>query len=225
MILFVTISVIRCLVLHEVVWFTNLNENIVASVINITALVITIALRIVIHVQIFSKRQFIGYTLFLSDELTLCNTTALRGSALKIFAFSVVALSLFLELYIGIRFKKLSCFRFIPVTIGHLFFIACLIVIFSDNSQNTNYQSIYMFYVVISLQFLFVIKQKDYIIELIKEYRNMLTNTTVTPVNEDLELNDFGIFVGPQVMSDPTFERGPQVMSYTEIQFGGVYMG
>ena len=196
-----------------------------ALIVNITALVITIALRIVIHVQIFSKRQFIGFTLFLSDELTLCNTTSLRGSALQIFAFSVVALSLFLELYIGIRIKKLSCFRFIPVTIGHLFLIACLIVIFSNDTQNTNYQSIYMFYVVISLQFLFVINQKDYLIELIKKYKNMLTNTAVTPVNEDLELNDFGIFVGPQVTSDPTEESDEKDHSKDTQEFGGVYVG
>ena len=212
--------------LYEVVWFVNLNENIVALVVNITALVITIALRIVIHIQIFSKRQFIGYTLFLSDELTLCNTMPLRGSALQIFAFGVVALSLFLELYVGIRIKKLSCFRFIPVTIGHLFLIACLIVIFSNDTQNTNYQSIYMFYIVISLQFLYVMNQKDYMIELIKKYKNMLlTNTAVTPVNEDLELNDFGIFVGPQVTSDPTKESDEQDQSKDTQEFGGVYVG
>ena len=184
------ISVIRCLVLHEVVWFATLNEKIIAIVVNIITLVLTILTRIFIQVKLFSKRTFLGYTLFLN---------------------------------IGIKIKKLSCFRFIPVTIGHLFMIAFLLFIFDMTNQNENFESIKYSLIMISLQFLYVVRQKDYVIELVIKCRNVLNNTVV-PGNQDLEINDFGIFVGPQVISDPT-QISDKIPSRNTHEFGGVYMG
>jgi hypothetical protein len=83
---------------------------------------------------------------------------------------------LLLELYIGMIIKKLSCTRFIPVTIGHMYMIAGIHVI-------TNYQSTPMIQViqasftVISVQFMYVLRQKEYTIELLKGCCNVQTNT------------------------------------------------
>jgi hypothetical protein len=217
------ISVIRCLVLHEVVWFATLNEKIIAIVVNIITLVLTILTRIFIQVKLFSKRTFLGYTLFLSDELTMCNTATVSFQALTVLPIIMVAFSLLIELYIGIKIKKLSCFRFIPVTIGHLFMIAFLLFIFDMTNQNENFESIKYSLIMISLQFLYLVRQKDYVIELVIKCRNVLNNTVV-PGNQDLEINDFGIFVGPQVISDPSLDSD-EIPSRDTLDFGGVYMG
>ena len=217
------ISVIRCLVLHEVVWFATLNEKIIAIVVNIITLVLTILTRIFIQVKLFSKRTFLGYTLFLSDELTMCNTATVSFQALTVLPIIMVAFSLLIELYIGIKIKKLSCFRFIPVTIGHLFMIAFLLFIFDMTNQNENFESIKHSLIMISLQFLYLVRQKDYVIELVIKCRNVLNNTVV-PGNQDLEINDFGIFVGPQVVSDPSLDSY-EIPSRDTLEFGGVYMG
>ena len=217
------ISVIRCLVLHEVVWFATLNEKIIAIVVNIITLVLTILTRIFIQVKLFSKGTFLGYTLFLTNELTMCNTATVSFQALTVLPIIMVALSLLIELYIGVIIKKLSCFRFIPVTIGHLFMIAFLLFIFDMTNQNENFESIKYSLIMISLQFLYVVRQKDYVIELVTKCRNVLNNTVV-PGNQDLEINDFGIFVGPQVISDPSLDSY-EIPSRDTLEFGGVYMG
>jgi hypothetical protein len=217
------ISVIRCLVLHEIVWFANLNENIVAIVVNLTALVLSILTRIFIQIKLHAEGKILGYTLFLTNELTMCNTATVSFQALMFLPITLVAFSMFIELYIGIKIKKLSCFRFIPVTIGHLFMIAFLIFMFDLTKQNPNLQSIQNPLIIISLQLLFVVRQKDYVIKFLKKCCNVLNNTVV-PVNQDLEINDFGIFVGPQVISHPTLDSDERPSRDTP-EFGGVYMG
>ena len=220
-IIFVLLSVIRCLVCHQVVWFANLNENIVALVVNITALALTIIQRIVVHLMFFAEGKYIELPCFLSDELTYCH----KKARTPVFISILFTFSLLLELYVGMIIKKLSCIRFIPVTIGHLYMIACIHVI-------TNYQSSPMIqviqglFIIISLQFMYVLRQKEFAIELMKKLCKAPTNTVI-PVNENIELNDFGIYIGPQPTSGHitvSRETGPRRKDDAELG-GGVYVG
>ena len=214
-IIFVMLSVIRCLVCHEVVWFANLNENVVDVVVNGIALVITIIHRIVAHLMFFAKGKFIELPCLLSDELLHCNVNIKART--PVFIYILFTSSLLLELYIGMIIKKLSCTRFIPVTIGHMYMIAGIHVI-------TNYQSTPMIQViqasftVTSVQFMYVLRQKEFTIELLKKCFKVPTNTVV-PVNENIELNDFGIYIGSQARRDPITESGESD------ELGDVYVG
>ena len=194
MLIYVMLSVIRCLVCHEVVWFANLNENIVALVVNITSVALSITHRIVIHTF---QGEVVRFS-FLSGESYLCDKD--NNEKTPFFVYIVFTASLLLELYIAIKIKKLSCIRFVSVTIGHMYMIACIYIL--TNNQGT--QIIYMQALSIakSLQLMYVLRQKEYTIELLKKCCSV-TNNTVDLINENIELKDFGIFVGPQVISEP----------------------
>ena len=71
------------------------------------------------------------------------------------------------------------------------------------------------------MQLLYVDKQKDYVIELLKKCSNVLNNTVV-PVNQDLELNDFGIFVGSHIptISNRIQEQDMSIQNYSSVDFG-----
>ena len=214
--IFVMLSVIRCLLCHEVFWFVNLNENIVALVVNITSALITITQRIVVHLFFFSEGLFARFSHLYSDP-NLCDTDS--KTRRPFFMYILVTFSLLLELYIGMIIKKLSCIRFIPVTIGHLYMIAIMHILI--NYQYPMIPGMQPLTLIISLQLMYVLRQRDYTIELLKKYWNV-ANNTVVPVNDSIELNEFGIFVGPQVISDPN----NNIESYPrDDEFGGVYVG
>ena len=219
-IIYVTLSVIRCLVCHEVVWFISLNEKVVAIVVNITSAAIAISIRVVIHLMFYGTEKFIKFP-FLSGETHLCDKNEIKGRA-PVFLYSLFTASLLLELYIGIKIKRLSCSRFIPVTLGHLYMIACMYVL--TNYQDCSNTFLKSLSISISLQFMYVLKQKEYTIELVKKCCN-LPNNIVGLVSENIELNDFGIFVGPQVISEPELEIDERDSSKEENTFGGVYVG
>ena len=218
MLIYVMLSVIRCLVCHEVVWFANLNENVVALVVNITSVALSITHRILIHIF---QGEVVRFS-FLSGESYLCDKD--NNEKTPFFVYIVFTASLLLELYIAIKIKKLSCIRFVSVTIGHMYMIACIFIL--TNNQGT--QIIYMqaLSIAISLQLMYVLKQKEHTIELLKKCCSV-TNNTVDLFNENIELNDFGIFVGPQVRTEPIFiiESGIRNPNMNDDAHGGVYMG
>ena len=196
--IFVMLSVIRCLLFHKVVWFANLNENIVALAVNITSVTIAITQRLVVH---FIIRKVIRFS-FLSGEPSLCDIN--ENNKIPVFGIILFSASLLFELYIGIKIQKLSCIRFVSVTIGHLYMMGCMYILFNYHDSPIHY--VQAIIIMISVQLLYVLRQKDYTIDLLKKCCNV-PNITVVPVNESIELNNFGIFVGPQVISQPIIEN------------------
>ena len=199
-VIFVMLSIIRCLICHEVVWYASLNENIVALIVNITSITLAITIRIVVHVLFFGTGR-LNKLPFLSGEACLCDINKTKRA--PVLVYILFTASLLLEFYIGMLIKRLSCIRLIPVTLGHLYMIACMYIL--TNYQDCSNTLMQALLIAVSLQFMYVLRQKEYTIELVKKSCNVL-NDTVVPVNENSELNDFGIFVGPQGTSEPIIE-------------------
>ena len=218
MLIYLMLSVIRCLVCHEVVWFADLDENIVALFVNITSVVLSIIHRFVVH---FFKGIIVRFS-FLSGDSYLCDTDSSTRAPVGLYI--ILTTSLLFELYIGIKIKKMSCTRFISVTFGHLYMTAGAYILLNFKDSSTAYM--HALSVIISFQLLYVLKQKEYTIELLKKYCKV-PNNTVDLFNENIELNDFGIFVGPQVRTEPIFiiESSIRNPNMYDDAHGGVYMG
>ena len=214
------LTLIRCVVCQQIYWFASLDIKIVTIIVNISALVITTVLVIITHINVLAKGQFPGITLYLSDDLTVSNTATITRPPYAI--FTLISASMMTELYIGIKIKKLPCTRFIPVTMGHIFMIACIQLIINFHKSSPNKDSVLPSFIVISLQLLYTYKVKNYVIEVTRKWFNNLTTNSVTPLNDNHDLNDIGIFIGCQIptISSRIQEQDISIQNYSSVEFG-----
>ena len=136
-----------------------------------------------------------------------------------------------LECYIAIRLKKLPWCSLRTVTIGHLLMGSGLLL------SSIKVSSMAMYGIKIPLaflifQFLYFLKYRDHALELAKKY---LTRTNrINPDQEMGNINDFGIFVGPQNANNrgKTMDKPNEIRVFSisvgesnSDEFGGVFIG
>ena len=201
--IYAMLSVIRVLVYHELNWFMNLNKNVITLAVHIITLIFCGYLIIRKYLRKEEDQKHFGYPVYLSTELTSADQIV-RITVLPFYVYSAVfipvGLSLALELYIGVRLKKLPWLSLKSVTLGHLVMGAFWWLFFSVGQGQNLFNSIRMSMILIILQFLYTVKYRTFITEFTKGLIRL--NNSVSTNIEDSDLNDFGIFVGPKEIAE-----------------------
>jgi hypothetical protein len=193
------LSAIRVFVYHEFNWFMNLHKNVVALIVHLTSLIICGYMMVRKYLRRDEEQKDFGYAVYLSSDLTLANqyqkVTQLPARVTAAL-FIPVGISLALELYIGVRLKKLPWLSLKSVTLGHFVIGACMWILFTLGQGSNLFISIRISLLHLIIQFLYTVKYKTFMIEYTKGICDL--THTVSSNNGDSELNDFGIFVGPK---------------------------
>ena len=152
-----------------------------------------------------------------------------------------VTTSLLLEIYISIRLKKLPWLSLKSVTMGHLLMALAVFVIVNNQQNNVQFKSIQVALILLGFQLLYTLKYRYFFIECVRKM--CCVSNSVVPRQLDLELNDIGIFVGPQrsvemnkmdneeernvikPKSDLTTVSIAKPDNSKDDKYGGVYMG
>ena len=189
---------------HEFNWFMNLHKNVVALIVHLISLIICGYVMVRKYLRRDEEQKDFGYAVYLSSDLTLANQyqTSVTQLPAHVTAalFIPVGISLALELYIGVRLKKLPWLSLKSVTLGHLVMGACMWILFTLGQGSNLFISIRISLLHLIIQFLYTVKYKTFMIEYTKGICDL--THTVSSNNEDSELNDFGIFVGPKDIAE-----------------------
>ena len=191
--IYIGLTLIRFFIYKKFEWFAILNETYVALAINLIALIIEVIIRLYVQFYVYAYNKYTGYTLFLTSEIDLRNTEKFPNT--PILPFIIIAISLVVELYIS--FKVKSCFTSLSVAIGHLYMIVCMFLIFTANRIDPLFESVQISFTTLSCQMLYILKYETYFLGIVRN-TCMIDNNQVNSVIDD-NLNDFGIYVGPQL--------------------------
>ena len=75
--------------------------------------------------------------------------------------------------------------------------IVCMFLIFTANRFDPLFESVQISFTTLSCQMLYILKYETYFLGIVRN-TCMIDNNQVNSVNDD-NLNDFGIYVGPQL--------------------------
>ena len=178
----------------------------------------------------------IGFTVYLSSENRKIRNPADNSLTPLIF----VTTSLVVEIYIGIKVKKLPWTSLKSVTIGHIMFGITLVIVYK-RVDSVIIHSIQPSLIFLIFQILYTIRLKEHFMAKIKK----ICSPSVEPIeSENHDLNSIGIFVGAgqnrrsisnvsqSVTSSSNFKVNtfvpPKKLNRSDTKydlFGGVYVG
>ena len=195
-ILYFIMSICRICLYHEFSWFMEMDQRKMSRMITATVFIFWLAVGIFLFYSKYISEEHDGYTILLISNIS-CKQVKLEKITPPTFIVIVLlSLTFSLECYIALKVKKLPWFKLKSVTIGHLIMGATLY------SKNLQFSSMIMYGIkppltVLIFQFLYFLKYRDQAIEFAKQFCLTRTNR-INPDEESDDLNDFGIFVGPQ---------------------------
>ena len=199
MLIYVALTICRVLVNCECSWFTSLDKQIVTKTVFLSSMIIVVVIRtiLVFTKDIKENEIHLGYVIYLSS-LDDKQSFEWKYPIFRLLSLAILVIIIFLiELCIGIKIKKLPWSSFKSVALGHVFLMGIVLIALGNKYQKMFY-SIQLSLVILSLQVLFALKYRTHIIKVLKGFCCNTTTNSVAPEQPDPELNDFGIFVGPQ---------------------------
>ena len=244
--IFIALSVIRVIVYQKCAWFTSLDKMNVVKAVLVIAMFIVVAIRIAETFVKYKKPSYVDYIFYISSVSLKNNPKSEYPSAILIFHLTLTLVSFLLELYISVRLKKLPFFSLKSATLGHVFMAAGVgIIVMGDMYENSLFSSIELLLLILLLQILYCFKYKSFIDELVRKSCCTRVNPHNIPEQQDIELNDIGIFVGSKMgaintpfepvpalenannnsnrVTSNTIEGGSDNIDIND--FGGVYIG
>ena len=195
MIIYLALTICRILVNCDCHWFTSLDKQIVTKTIFLLSIIVVIVIRVIIY--LIRNSGYVGFVLYLSS---IKGKQAVRWKYPLLTLVPIVSellISFLLELYISIKLKKLPWTSLKSVTLGHIFMGMIPILIATRNKDNVKIFPIKSSMLILALQTLYALKYRTHIIQLLRRLCCNLTVNSIAPDQQDLELNDIGIFVGP----------------------------
>ena len=196
MIIFVALTICRLLVNCDCHWFTSLDKQIVTNTVFISSMLIVIISRIIIFFAIRENPVYVSYVIYLSS-LTVKQAIGLKYPFSTTFPLLLLLIvSFLLELCISIKIKKLPWTSMKSITLGHIFM--GMVIIAPTFNYNGKFFPIQTSLLILSLQTLYALKYRTHSIKVLKRFCCNETTNSVVPGSQDLQLDDIGIFVGPQ---------------------------
>ncbi len=195
--MYTIMSICRICLYHECSWFMEMDQRKMSRVITIIVFLFWVVVGIFLCYRKYNSEDHVGYTIFLISNIS-CKEFKFEYFTPRTMSIIVFLLSSFLlECYLAIKVKKLPWFSLKSVTIGHLIMVS---VLYSKNFiqfSSTAMYGIKPSLTLLTFQFLYFLKYRDHAIKFAKEFCLTRTNR-INPDEESDDLNDFGIFVGPQ---------------------------
>ena len=196
MLIYVALTICRVLVNCECSWFTSLDKQIVTKTVFLSSMIIVVVIRTIL---VFTKDPreneiHLGYVIYLSslDKQSF----EWKYPIFRILSLFILVIILFLiELCISIKIKKLPWSSLKSVTLGHVFMMGIVLIALGNKYQKI-FHSIQLSLVISSLQVLFALKYRTYIIKVLKGFCCNTTTNSVAPEQPGPELNDFGSLGG-----------------------------
>ena len=194
--IYTIMSICRICLYHEFSWFMEMDQRKMSRVITTTVFLFWVVVGILLCYRKYTSEDHLGYTSFLISNIS-CKKIKFEYVALPPLIIIVFLSSSFLlECYLAIKIKRLPWFSLKSVTVGHLVMGAGLSAIYIQFSGLAMYV-IMMPLAFLTFQFLYFLKYRDHAIKVAKMFFLNSTNR-INPDEEGDNLNDFGIFVGPQ---------------------------
>ena len=188
-------SICRICLYHEFSWFMEMDQRKMSRVITATVFLFWMVVGIFLCYRKYNSEGYQEYTIFLISNISCKEVKSITPiSTMRIIV--ILSSSILLECYLAIKIKRLPLFSLKSVTIGLLVMGAGLFTIniqFSSPALSV----IKMPLAFLTFQFLYFLKYRDHAIKVAKMFFLNSTNR-INPDEEGDNLNDFGIFVGPQ---------------------------
>ena len=193
--IYTIMSICRICLYHEFSWFMEIDQRKMSRVITATVLLILVTVGIFLIHRIHNSESFNGYTIFLISNIS-CQKVKLIAPIRTWVIIVLLSSSFLFECYLAIKIRRLPWFSLKSVTIGHLIMGAGLLAASIEFSGLAMYV-IKMPLAFLAFQFLYFLKYRDHAIKVAKRFCLTRTNR-INPDEGSDNLNDFGIFVGPQ---------------------------
>ncbi len=186
-------SVIRILIYKEFGWVLDVEKNIFSWTVFGVTFLFFLSFAIPNNIYRYNNQKLPSYVHFLSSGTRKC--TGLSNPIAKhdvVLVMLFVIVSFLIEMYIGLKVKKLPWSRLKSVTIGHVFLAAMLSFFYRMGS--ISFSSIHTALILFLVQILYLIGYRDFVHE---EFKRITTANNVAPGREqDLDVNEFGIYIG-----------------------------
>ena len=176
--IYVALNIIRLLVYFECHWFMNLDKEFVTRTIFLSAIIIAIASRIFIAIQVRENPGYVSFVIYITSLDFKHNRVRSKYPLLTTLpSVIVLVISFLLELFLSINLQTFTWNSLKSVTLGHLFMTTIALVI-CGNKNNIMFQVIQFSLILLSLQILYALKYRSYVKD---ELKKLCFNSSVTP--------------------------------------------
>ena len=221
-------SIIRILIYKEFGWILDVKKKIFSWTVFGVTFSFFLSFAIPNNIYRYNNQTLPSYVYFLSSGTRNC--TGLPNPIAKhdvVLVMVFVIASFLIEMYIGLKVKKLPWSRLKSVTIGHVFLATTLSLFYRMGS--ISFSSIHTALILFLVQVLYLIGYRDFVYEI---FERITTANNVAPGREeDLDVNEFGIYIGHSHKSENR-QRNNFSVSVIDISdkykgpnnYGGVYI-